>query len=88
MNHDSRCQIVISQLFTIVKNAPNLTKIYVSELTQDTEEKFWEPDQRTIVKLFGLLGHTHLSKLHELNLHFGSTPEYLGKPSTLHFLLW
>jgi hypothetical protein len=78
MNHDSKSQIAISQLFIIVKNAPNLTKIYVSELTQDNEEKVWDPEQRTIVKLFALLGDKHSSKLNELNLHFGATPEYLG----------
>ena len=88
MNHDSKSQIAISQLFIIVKNAPNLTKIYVSELTQDNEEKIWDPEQRTIVKLFALLGDKHSSKLNALNLHFGATPEYLGNPATLTFLLW
>ena len=79
MNHDSKGQVAISQLLELVKNAPNLTKIYVSELTLDNEEKNWGAEQRTIVKLFVLLGNTHLSKLEELNMHFGTTPEYPGK---------
>lgn len=87
MNHDSKSQVALSLLFSIVKKAPNLTKICVSELTQDNEEKSWQPEQRTIVKLFALLGDSHLSKLSELNLHFGTTPEYLGT-LTSTCLLW
>jgi hypothetical protein len=75
---DIQVQISIGQLFVIIQNAPNLSKVYVSELVQDLEERFWAPNERSIVRLFDLLGNTHLSLLKDLSLHFSTTPEDSG----------